>query len=112
MEKPILFTFRFAHFTFLYPNVLTVDPEKNAGGVDIMLNKDRDKIILDGAMGDDVIKKLIRQAEDSIAIHIKTYTKKPEIIIYDPREPKIVGYKTIEHLNELERLLTPRDQKK
>ncbi len=108
MEKPILFTFRFAHFTFLYPNVQTIHPERNAGNIDMLLGQAREKIIIDGAMGADVIQQLVKQVKASIV----TYPKKPELIIYDPRGFEPADYRVIKHLNELEKLLTPKDSKK
>lgn len=108
MEKPILFTFRYAHFTFLYPYVQTVDPERNVDRIDTLLGEARDKIILDGAMGNDVVKRLEKQVRDAIT----TYTQKPELIIYDPRGFEPPNYQVVKNLNELEKLLIPKDLKK
>lgn len=108
MEKPILFTFRFAHFTFLYPNVQTIHPERNAENIDMLLSQNREKIIIDGAMGSDVIERLEKQIEEHIAARIQ----KPQLIIYDPRGLRLTNYHIIENMNELEKNLTPKDSKK
>ncbi len=107
MEKVALFTFRHAHFTFLYPDVKTIDPERNSDELDVLLGQTRSMIILDGAMGDDYIE----QFEKKVSVGISSYTKKPILVIYEPKEFRPGNYRFTNNINELEKLVR-KDTKK